>query len=587
MKIKHLLLSAIAVATALVSCQKDLSKETASVSLSVAELNFESTKTDTKTITLSSTRTWIAEIPAAAKEWVSVSPDKGEASADPQTIEITVKDNGGFDRSADITFKIRGGSRILKVNQKGDQGAAQPGDGTAAHPYSVAEARAFIDGLAGSTSKSVYVKGYVHKISSFDPAKFTSINLFITDDMSDTKNDMELFSTLDFNGGPFTSKDEVDNRVKTGDVVVAYGPLKLYNSTYEMVKGQFVSVNGVGAPVEQGEVTGIVIAKSADSFLVRPEKGDIVYVYGTDVTSQVKIGNTVKVTGTKATFWDGTPELKECKVIIESSEEAVIEHLPAQELVGTAVDNYNQLFGYVKITGVLSINAQSNTTHYNLIIPAANMDGSIVSPENIDPSWNGKNLDVTGYFVGTSGKKKYFNILATSIAVSANQPVVEEPGEGSIVLTFPDENSENNNVNNYTSKWTAKTGEFEFIFNAFSNNNWNNWKYVKCGHKSNPTTPSIATATAAPRAFDKVVLTLDACNKEYINSAKFIVSTNADFSDPVQNSDISMAKGTVEIPIENPAAGQYFKIALDLTKGDGSSNGFIQLSKLVLWVDAE
>ena len=83
------------------------------------------------------------------------------------------------------------------------------------------------------------------------------------------------------------------------------------------------------------------------------------------------------------------------------------------------------------------------------------------------------------------------------------------------------------------------------------------------------------------------MLTLDACNKEYIKSAKFIVSTNADFSDPVQNSDISMAKGTVEIPIENPAAGQYFKIALDLTKGDGSSNGFIQLSKLVLWVDAE
>ena len=587
MKIKHLLLSAIAVATALVSCQKDLSKATASISLSVGERNCESTKTDKKTITLSSTRPWKAEIPTAAKEWVSVSPAQGEASADPQTIEITVAANTDNDRTAEISFRIVGGTKKLTVSQKGDKGEAQPGDGTAAHPYSVAEARAFIDGLAGSTSKSVYVKGYVHKISSFDPTKFTSINLFITDDMSDTKNDMELFSTLDFNGGPFTSQDEVDKRVKTGDVVVAYGPLKLYDSTYEMVKGQFVSVNGEGAPVEKGEVTGLVIAKSADSFLVKPEKGDIVYVYGTDVTSQVKIGNTVTVTGTKVTYWDGTPELKECTVKIESSAEAVIEHPTPQELVGTAVDNYDQLFGYVKITGVLSINAKSNTTHYNIIIPAANMDGSIVSPENIDQSWNGKNLDVTGYFVGTSSKKKYFNILATSIAVSANQPVVEEPGEGSIVLTFPDENSEKNNVNNYTSKWTAKTGEFEFIFNAFSNNNWNNWKYVKCGHKSNPTTPSIATATAAPRAFDKVVLTLDACNKEYIKSAKFIVSTNADFSDPVQNSDISMAKGTVEIPIENPAAGQYFKIALDLTKGDGSSNGFIQLSKLVLWVDAE
>lgn len=122
MKIKHLLLSAIAVATALVSCQKDFSKEKASISLSVAEVNFESTKTDKKTITLSSTKPWKAEIPAADKEWVSVSPVQGEASADPQTIEITVKDNGGFNHSADITFTIVGGSRTLKVNQNGDHG---------------------------------------------------------------------------------------------------------------------------------------------------------------------------------------------------------------------------------------------------------------------------------------------------------------------------------------------------------------------------------------------------------------------------------------------------------------------------------
>ena len=115
MKIKHLLLSAIAVATALVSCQKDPSKEKASLTLSDSEISFETSAEGTKTVTLTSTRMWEAQIPTAAAEWVSVSPDKGEASANPQTIEITVKDNGGFDHSADITFKIRGGFRILKV----------------------------------------------------------------------------------------------------------------------------------------------------------------------------------------------------------------------------------------------------------------------------------------------------------------------------------------------------------------------------------------------------------------------------------------------------------------------------------------
>ena len=122
MKIKHLLLSAIAVATALVSCQKDPSKEQASLVLSDSAIAFESSAAGTKTIKLTSTRMWEAQIPEDAAKWVSVSPDSGDASADPQTIEITVTANPDYDRTAEISFRIVGGTKKLTVSQKGDEG---------------------------------------------------------------------------------------------------------------------------------------------------------------------------------------------------------------------------------------------------------------------------------------------------------------------------------------------------------------------------------------------------------------------------------------------------------------------------------
>ena len=163
MKIKHLLLSAIAVATALVSCQKDPSKEQASLVLSDSAIAFESSAADTKTIKLTSNRMWEVQIPADAAKWVSVSPDSGDASADPQTIEITVTANPDNDRTAEISFRIVGGTKKLTVSQKGDQGEAVKGDGSREKPYSVAEALEVITS-GNIPSKEVYTKGIITEL---------------------------------------------------------------------------------------------------------------------------------------------------------------------------------------------------------------------------------------------------------------------------------------------------------------------------------------------------------------------------------------------------------------------------------------
>ena len=239
MKIKHLLLSALAVATALVSCQKDPSKEKASLTLSDSEISFETSAEGTKTVTLTSTRMWEAQIPTAAAEWVSVSPDKGEASANPQTIEITVKPNTGNDRTAEISFRIVGGTKTLKVSQKGDKGEAVKGDGSLEKPYSVAEALEVITS-GNIPSKEVYTKGIITELGEFG-GSYGNYTYNISDDAS-ASNKLVVFRGKYIGGEKFTSADQI----KVGDVVLVYGTLIYYNSkTPEYDAGsQIVSING-------------------------------------------------------------------------------------------------------------------------------------------------------------------------------------------------------------------------------------------------------------------------------------------------------------------------------------------------------
>ena len=241
MKIKHLLLSAIAVATALVSCQKDPSKEKASLTLSDSEISFETSAEGTKTVTLTSTRMWEAQIPAAAAEWVSVSPDKGEASANPQTIEITVKPNTGNDRTAEISFRIVGGTKTLKVSQKGDQGEAVKGDGSLEKPYSVAEALAVI-ASGNIPTTEVHTKGVITELSEFG-GSYGNYTYNISDDAAGS-NKLIVYRGYYIDGAKFTSADQI----KVGDVVVVLGKLVNYNNTTpEYNSGsKIISINGSG-----------------------------------------------------------------------------------------------------------------------------------------------------------------------------------------------------------------------------------------------------------------------------------------------------------------------------------------------------
>lgn len=110
---------------------------------------------------------------------------------------------------------------------------------TAETAYTIAKAKELIDADKG-LSESVYVKGTVSQASESLNNTYGSLSYYISDDGT-TGNELQVYGGLSFEGKKFTSVDDI----KVGDVVVVYGKLKKYNTTYELDKDNIlISLNG-------------------------------------------------------------------------------------------------------------------------------------------------------------------------------------------------------------------------------------------------------------------------------------------------------------------------------------------------------
>ena len=121
MKIRNFFVGAAAVLAMLVGCQeKEQNLGTPEISISASEITFETEGGD-QDLTVTATRDWKVENEA---EWVVVSPNSGSASADPQTVTVSVLENSGLDRTADLVFTIGLKKKYLTVYQAGPGGSA-------------------------------------------------------------------------------------------------------------------------------------------------------------------------------------------------------------------------------------------------------------------------------------------------------------------------------------------------------------------------------------------------------------------------------------------------------------------------------
>ena len=578
MKIKHLFLSVLAMASVAVACNKneDPSSDKPSLMLNPTELTFEIAG-GTKTVAVEANREWSIADADKIPSWLKV-----EKTSDTEITVVATGKNEGKDQTCTVTVRMVGVKKTFTVTQKGEGGEVTPveeGDGSKEKPYSATQALAVTSALEkdAKTDKEYYVKGIVCEVKEIS-TQFGNATFWISDDGSNDKaTRFYVFRAKDANGASITDP----NRVKVGDAVVVYGIFQNYFGNTPQVSqgGQIISVNGGDNPdvpvQEPKSATGVVVAVSAQGFLVQTESG-LQYVFDSEIKPTVKVGDNVTVEGVKDEH-NGIEQIIKYTVKTNSEGNAVT-HPEPTEITAANIAEYNTNLGYVKTSGILTVSGN----YYNLNIEGASLKGSLSYPVNVDASFKDKKVDVTGYFVGVSASS-YFNILITDIALSADQPVIEEPGAGSVVLTFPDDNKATNGISSYSTKWVAKKGAVEFDIVNFNNNKWDkNWAFIKCGSKNGESVASIATKSVIANKIDKVVIFTSKYDKSKVNSAKLFVSAKADFAG-AEGVDMTLANGQLSAPVATPGENLYYKVVIDCQKG--SANGFVVVDKFVLWVN--
>ena len=122
MKLKNLLWGALASLAVFAACEEpEQNLGTPDIAVSATEMTFEAAGGE-QTLTVTATRDWMVETDA---DWVVVSPESGAASAEAQTVTVSVLENTGLDREVDLKFTIGMKSKYLTVSQAGPGGSAE------------------------------------------------------------------------------------------------------------------------------------------------------------------------------------------------------------------------------------------------------------------------------------------------------------------------------------------------------------------------------------------------------------------------------------------------------------------------------
>ena len=117
MKIRHLLLTLLAVVLSVAACQrpeKDLSLPSIEINQLTASVDMPASSFSMMILT---NRAWKA---TADVPWIAIDPDSGNGAANGQSVTITIQENTSFTRSGHVTFDIVYDSATLTVDQAGN-----------------------------------------------------------------------------------------------------------------------------------------------------------------------------------------------------------------------------------------------------------------------------------------------------------------------------------------------------------------------------------------------------------------------------------------------------------------------------------
>ena len=413
MKLRTLFLIGFAAAATFVGCKED-EVTTPSISVEPATLTFGEDG-ETQSVTVVSTRDWVAEVPESAKEWVTVTPASG-AATEGETVTVEVKANTGFEKSTKITFNATVASATLEIKQAGA-------------PIQITTIKDFI---SKSVSEDVwyYLEGMITKIKND-----TYGNLAIQDGTG----------TLDIQGLTATKQEGSNDKsfatlgLAVGDVVTICGIRSDYDGTpqagsnsmptyyvshvpaNEVAAAELNSIEDIFTTTElKVAVKGQVIAAGNVSFVINDGGEKNLYVYVNEDPGVAK-GDNVKVTGTKTEYPDyvndgvtiATKMIQIASPTIEKiSDTFTPSQQTAKELSGQELASFSsQSTEYVKVNATVKIDGN----YTNLNFDGEGGTGSVVSSSLDEKFTDGAELTITGYYGGRNARG-YFNILPTEVA---------------------------------------------------------------------------------------------------------------------------------------------------------------------------
>jgi hypothetical protein len=165
----------------------------------------------------------------------------------------------------------------------------------------------------------------------------------------------------------------------------------------------------------KAQVEGTVVAEYAKGFLVNDGTGNILVYLNKE--SPYAIGDQLTITGFLATYagmlqFPAESAITKTGTTTVSTPSTEFSERDMDDMLGTNIVKYGQY------TGTLAITTSSNgNVNYNITVPDCQTAiGSISYPKSglVNKDWDGCEVTVKGYFIGTSSDK-YFNTMVTEI----------------------------------------------------------------------------------------------------------------------------------------------------------------------------
>ena len=261
MKLKHLFFAAAAAVLAFAACKQEEPIGVPDLQVTPSSVSFQA-GASSQTVTLTATRDWTV---SGAPEWLAFDPSSGKASDGSQTVTITAMANSGYNRSADVTFTIGLMKAYVHVDQTGEKGEFDSGDGSKERPFSATAAYEYTLSLpSDGEGGPFYIKGIVSSVGTTFEASgnYGNASFYLSDDGSTTGTQFYVYQTYYLGNRKWKSGDK---EVKAGDEVIVYGKVVNYkgNTPETVGKGSsyVYSLNGeTGDTTPQTEIAASTVA---------------------------------------------------------------------------------------------------------------------------------------------------------------------------------------------------------------------------------------------------------------------------------------------------------------------------------------